>query len=254
MVPSRKLAAACLLVALALAGCAQLARPAAAPPTPPPARVPAAPPAEVVHRAEADRILALERECERLRADLRAAEETLLAVESGMRGTQRRADAVSALAEARIQVDRAAALAPWREDEVAEAREKLDEADRQLAADHIGSTIFFVSRASRIAAALVAEADLLAKTPGARTVKAGRANLRAAPAADSEVLTVLPAGLPLFVENERGEWSLVRTVSGRVGWVHSGLLRLSGYSAGTAAGESARSAATTQSLPACLAA
>jgi hypothetical protein len=229
MAPLRKRTAATWLLppALALAGCAQTpppAPPAAAAPAPPPP-APAAPPPEVVHRAETDRIRALERECERLRADLRAAEDTLLAVESGMRGTQRRADAVSAVAEARIQVDRAAALAPWRQDEVAEARAKLDEADRQLAAEHIGSTIFFVSRASRIAASLVAEADLLARTPGARTVKAGRANLRSAPTSESEVLSVLPAGLPLFVENVRGEWSLVRTVSGRVGWVHSGLLR-----------------------------
>ena len=166
----------------------------------------------------------LERENERLRADLSAAEATLLEVESGMRGTQRSAEAVSMLAEARIQVDRAAGRAPWRASTAAEAREKLDEADRQLADGHVGSAIFFVSRATRIAAGLDAEADLVARSPDARRVKPRRANLRAEPSTDSPVLGVLPGQLPVFVEATEGEWALVRTVSGQVGWMHGDLL------------------------------
>lgn len=211
-----------LAAALALSGCTLFA-PAAPPPAPP------APPAErvdvaVYRRVATERAELLERENERLRADLRAAEETLLEVESGMRGTQRRAEAVSMLAEARIQVDRAARRAPWRASTAAEAREKLDEADRQLADDHLGSAIFFVSRATRIAAGLDAEADLIARSPDARRVKPHRANLRAEPGTDSPVLDVLPAQLPVFVEATEGEWALVRTVSGQVGWLHTDLL------------------------------
>ena len=56
----------------------------------------------------------LELEIDRLRADLGAAEQALVAVESGMRGGQTRAEAVSMLAEARIEVDRAQKRAPWR--------------------------------------------------------------------------------------------------------------------------------------------
>ena len=210
-----------LLIAAAfvLAGCATRK------PPPPVAAAPEHAVPEVYRRADADRVKALERENDRLRADLRAAEETLLAVESGMRGTQRRADAVSKLAEARIQVDRAAALAPWRADGALEAREKLDEADRQLAAGHIGSAIFFVSRASRIAAALESEADLVGKTQGLKLIKAAHANLRAEPNTQSEVLSILPAESPVFSESEQGEWALVRTLAGQVGWVHGNLLR-----------------------------
>jgi hypothetical protein len=141
-----------------------------------------------------------------------------------MRGTQRRAEAVSMLAEARIQVDRAAKRAPWRASTAAEAREKLDEADRQLAADHLGSAIFFVSRATRIAAGLDAEADVVARSPDARRVKPHRANLRAEPSTESPVLGVLSAQLPVFVEGNEGEWALVRTVSGQVGWLRADLL------------------------------
>jgi hypothetical protein len=206
---------------LLLSGCAWFAPP---PPAPAPAPAPEAIDASVYNRAVAERAELLARENERLRADLRAAEETLLEVESGMRGTQRRAEAVSKLAEAHIQVDRAARRAPWRTASVAEARDKLAEAERQLADGHLGSAIFFVSRASRIAAALDAEADWAARWPGARRVRPRRANLRAQPSTESSVIDVLPEKLPVFVEATEGDWALVRTVSGQVGWLRGDLL------------------------------
>jgi hypothetical protein len=88
----------------------------------------------------------------------------------------------------------------------------------------VGSAIFFVSRATRIVAGLDAEADLIARSPDARRVKPRRANLRAQPSTDSPVLGVLPGQLPVFVEATEGEWALVRTVSGQVGWIHGELL------------------------------
>jgi hypothetical protein len=204
---------------LLLSGCALFAPPPAAP-APPPEPIDAS----VYNRAVTERAELLERENERLRADLRAAEETLLEVESGMRGTQRRAEAVSKLAEAHIQVDRAARRAPWRIGTVAEARDKLAEAERQLADGHLGSAIFFVSRATRIAAALDAEADWVASAPGARRVTPRRANLRAEPSTESPVIDVLPGRLPVFVEATDGDWALVRTVSGQVGWLRGDLI------------------------------
>jgi len=209
-------------IALATAGCAH--KPPAPAPAPAPLSTEASP--EVYGRAEADRVKLLEQEIDRLRDDVRSAEETLVAVESGMRGAQTRTELVSQQAETRIQIDRAAKRAPWRADAVAEARAKLAEADRQLAEGHVGSAIFFVSRASRIATTLLAEADRVNKTSGALYVRPGRANLRAAPNTDSEVLAVLPSELPVFREGGAGEWALVRTVSGQVGWVNERLLRL----------------------------
>jgi len=129
------------------------------------------------------------------------------------------------LAEARIEVERADKRAPWRADATAEAHEKLEEADRQLGEGHIGSAIFFISRASRIAKNVLAEADLVRKAPDARFVRSDRVNLRAAPASDGEVLAVLRAELPVFAEGDEGDWVLVRTVRGDVGWVHADLLR-----------------------------
>jgi hypothetical protein len=210
--------AAALAATLGLAGCTLFREPP--PPPPPPERVDVS----VYQRVANERAELLERENERLRADLLAAEATLLEVESGMRGTQRRAEAVSMLAEARIQVDRAAQRAPWRQSTAAEAREKLDEAERQLGEGHFGSAIFFVSRATRIAASLHAEADLVARSPGARSVKPHRVNLRSAPNTESGVLTVLVGRTPVFVEGSENGWALVRTTGGQVGWVREDLL------------------------------
>jgi len=214
-----------LLAAALTAACASLR------PTPPPAPAPAPPEqavepgAEVYRRADAARVKALELEVERLSADVRAAEETLVAVESGLRGAQTRSEAVSRIAEARIEVERAAMRTPWRAARAAEAREKLDEADRQLAANRVGSAIFFASRAWRMAAVLQDEAERVSKTPGMRFVGVRRLNLRAGPDAASEVLAVLHANLPLFAEGDESEWVLVRTPNGQVGWVHARYLR-----------------------------
>jgi len=190
--------------------------------SPPPAPAATDPSPEVFRRADAARFKLLELEIERLSADVRAAEETLVAVESGLEGSRSRTEAVSMLAEARIQVERAAKQAPWRAASAAEARQKLEQAQRQIEADNVGSAIFFVARASRMAAALKSEAARVGA--GARIVKVRRANLRAAPSQESEVLGVLTAELPVFPELEAGEWVLVRTVAGQVGWVHASLL------------------------------
>jgi hypothetical protein len=217
--PLRALAALAAL-ALGASGCAAGRKPVeACPPAPPGAD------AAIYRRADAARSRLLEREIERLNADVRAAEEALVAVESGLRGAQTRTEAVSMLAEARIQVNRAAQRATWRADAAAEARAKLDEADSQLAQGHVGSAIFFASRASRMAATLQAEADRVARTPTKRFVRAGRVNLRAEPNTESEVVGVLSGDLPVFPEADEGDWVLVHTVAGQVGWVHASLLR-----------------------------
>ena len=212
-----------LIPALLAAGCQS-------PPPPPPVApepvvvAPVEPSPEILRLADADRVRALETEVDRLRQDLKTAEETLLAVESGMRGNQGRAAAVSALAETRIQVDRAAKRAPWRVTEAAEARAKLVEAERLLDEQHVDSAVFFVSRARRIADSLVAEADRVRSNRDAAFVRGERVNLRKAPSKTSPILSTLPARLPVFVVGRDGEWSLVRTTTGDVGFVRADLL------------------------------
>lgn len=179
----------------------------------------------VYRRAEVDRVEQLEAHLERLQADLRQAEEALVLAESGLRGSYSRANAVSSLAEAKIQVERAASLAPWRSSAIGEARGKLEEAANQVQQGHFGAALFFVYRASRIAELLEREATMVRDRPGTLYVRAGHVNLRAGPSTATEVVGVLSSGTPVFPERTKALWMLVRVASGSVGWVHRDLLR-----------------------------
>ena len=204
------------LAVVQLVGCA-----AAAPPSEP------APPviaSAVYRRAAVDRTGRLEAEIRRLSADLKQAEEALIQAESGMRGTYSRADAVSALAESRIEVERIAARAPWRDAEISEARAKLDEAELQIDQDHFGAALFFIRRAERMAADVEREARAVENTPNALFVAGRRVNLRAGPSMTDAIVQVLGEGSPVFPEDRADRWILVRAATGSVGWIHSSLL------------------------------
>ncbi len=193
---------------------------------PPASAVPPLPEIDVAiyQRALVDRANRLDAEVQRLRADLRRAEEALVLAESGLRGSHGRADAVSTLAEVRIQVERAAGMASWQADEIAEARNKLEEADRQIAAGNFGVAMFFAYRTARIAEHLEAEARAVRGRPGTLYVRVAGVNLRAGPSTDDQVIRVLVRGTPVFPEQTRDAWTLVRVASGSVGWVHGNLL------------------------------
>jgi hypothetical protein len=172
---------------------------------------------------EAARAKALERDVARLREDLQQAESALVAIESGLRGVHTRAASVSALADARIQLEQARSAAPWRAADAREARAKLDEAEHQLRDGRYGSAIFFASRAQRIASSMLQEAKAAPGRGGSQVAR--RANLRAGPSTDDEVVEVLAPSTRLEVQQRQGAWLEVRTPSGRTGWLHSSLLR-----------------------------
>ena len=180
--------------------------------------------ASVYQRAEIERSEFFEREVERLRADLREAEEWIVALESGLRGFHSRADAVSAVAEARIALERVSRTVPWRSDSVTGARSKIYEASRQLDAGHVGAAVFFASRAQRITDALRAEAQLVSAWSEKRWIHGVRVHLRAGPSTAHRVVDVLTDRTPVFPESNLDDWTLVRTPNGRVGWVHTSLL------------------------------
>ncbi len=181
--------------------------------------------AEVYRQAKEVRSDALEREVERLRADLRQAEEAMVAIESGQRGDHTRANAVSAIAEARIAVERASRSAAWSTEAIEDAQKKLDAADRQLQSGHFGSAVFFASRAHRVADDLRRQSSQLERAENVRFVTARRLNLRAEPSKHGSVLDQLTRGTPVFSGRTDGDWVLVRTPSGQVGWVFASLLR-----------------------------
>ncbi len=180
---------------------------------------------EVHRKADLERAAHLEREVARLQEDLAQAEETMIAVESGLRGTHTRAGTVSMLAEVRIAVKRAAEAAPWQADEIEEAQRKLEEAERQIQADHLGSADFFAAGAMRIAEHLSTEAKRVQSSEVTRYIKAERVNLREGPSTANGIVDTLTESTPVFLERSEESWGLVRTLHGQVGWVHLSLLR-----------------------------
>ena len=178
----------------------------------------------VYARAQAERNEFFEREVERLRADLQQAEESIVALESGLRDPRSRADAVSAVAEARIALDRVRENVPWRTHRVNEAETKLAEANRHLEAGNVGAAVFFASRTQRITDTLRAEAKQVALWDERRVIGKARVNLRSGPSPKHHVIEVLPQKTPVFPERRFQKWTLVRTPDGRVGWVHASLL------------------------------
>ena len=149
----------------------------------------------------------------------------MVASDLELRVAHTRADAVSAVAEARIAVQRATDTVHWRPEQLEEARDKLEEAERQLQARRSGGAVFFASRARRIADGLNEEARQVAGNRSTRFIGAKPANLRMGPSTQRRVVAVLPRETPVFPQREQGRWVLVRTLAGPVGWLHASLLR-----------------------------
>lgn len=217
-------------LATLLLGCAALDPwlPAPAPKQPAPAPIAKQIDAKQIDTAaeerSRERVASLEREIERLRADLEQAEATMLATDSDGRAGGNRAAAASLLAEALISVDRAAKVAPWQRAAIDTARLKLDEAERQLQSGRSPAAVYFASRGQRIADTLIAEAKLVEDSPNTRFVRVERLNLRAGPSTRDSVVDVLESGEPVFEQRAQGNWKRVLTLRGEIGWVHASLL------------------------------
>lgn len=180
--------------------------------------------AKLFREAETEYAAQLMREIERLQTDLTTAEAALVEAESGLSGTHTRADAVSSLAVARIEVERAASSAPWRATEVADARAKIKEAESQVAEERFGAALFFVYRARRVAESILEESELVENDGQVQLIRAPRVNLRAGPSTTDAILSVLTFGTPVFPQAFDGDWVLVQVSGGPAGWIHRRLV------------------------------
>jgi hypothetical protein len=179
---------------------------------------------QVERRAADARIEQLDAEIQRLQTDLAQAQQVIVAAESQLSGAHTRALAVRSLAEARSELEGAAAQAPWKRAEARQAEQLLADAEGHVGAGHFGAAILLASRADRIARAISAEVRAVRGARGALQVAVARANLRAQPGREGEVLATLVKGTPLVPERSESDWELVRTPQNRVGWVHRPLL------------------------------
>ncbi|MBW2279452.1 MAG: hypothetical protein JRG82_01820 [Deltaproteobacteria bacterium] len=112
-------------------------------------------PTEAARSAEFEvrgqRVARLEEDLERLRADLRHAEEALVSLGSPGGAQQGRTDAVSAIAHARSRIELAAQVGGDSAQMLPEARRSLLEAERQLHGGRHQTASYFAARARRMA-------------------------------------------------------------------------------------------------------
>jgi len=162
----------------------------------------------------------LEREIERLRTDLRHAEQALGTRESEL-APPGRTDAVSAHADARTRVELAADLLPADSVTLKEAQRALLESEYHLLAKNYSTSLFYAGRARRGADSLILNAD---GDPVTLSVTGSRVHLREKPNTSSAVRGILMRKARVAPEGRQGDWVRVRTESGDVGWVHESLL------------------------------
>ncbi|MDH3376029.1 MAG: SH3 domain-containing protein [Gammaproteobacteria bacterium] len=180
---------------------------------------------QVALRTATLRITELEARVKRLRYDLDLAEGTLVSAESGLQAGLGRADAIARLAETQILYRHVADLSPKRQDLLEEAKTKLEQADRHFGEFNFGAAVYFAQRGKHILNSIKEEVERLSSADNAYVVSVDTVNLRTAPSTNDAILLTLERDTPIFGEESSGEWLLVRTADGRLGWVRGDLVR-----------------------------
>lgn len=199
--------------------------PCSYPPSPALVTVPHIPPPELEAKRElSERIVELENVVAKLQDRLAHTEGELAALETQLGETHNRADAVSALAAARVAVQRAARDAPWDTLEINAANDRLEVAEGHIDQGDYGAAAFFAYRANQAAERLISDAKQMDEPNITMFIKGERVNLRAGPSTENDILDVLDEGTPVFSIHRNANWVHVRTLSGEEGWVHASLL------------------------------
>ncbi len=230
--------AGAILALVSISGCGALGLAPSVPDPPPPAEkasIPVTPEPEAQVAARATdhdrdtyrtinryRAAKLARDARRLQDALERAEQALTADGSSVGYTS--ADAISALAEAQVQVQGEAAQVPWRRREFSQVKEHLATAKRHIDERNYSAAMYFVYRANQTMEEIREEARLVRGNPAVLYVKGKRVNMRAGPSTDEPVITVIPRNDPVLLEQKSELWRLVRTPGGYLGWIYAPLL------------------------------
>jgi len=166
-----------------------------------------------------------------LMRDLELTETEIIRTKARLKGIETRAEASSAIAEARILTGRLDPKA--RAATVSLCNENIAKAEAQLTATppNYGAAVFFATKAQDIAkkaqegssdSSRHGEDERAAAQPTYR-VKAKTANIRKGPDVAEEVLAEAPEGSTLAASASKGDWVKV-TYNGTTGWVSRSVL------------------------------
>jgi len=164
-----------------------------------------------------------------LQRDLELTETEIIRTKARLKGIETRAEASSAIAEARILAGRLDARG--RAATLSLCNENIAKAEQQLTQVNYGAAVFFATKAQDIAkkaqeasdpARHAAEEEHASPQPTYK-VKAKSANIRKGPEVTEEVLAEAPEGAVLEASAVKGDWVKV-TYGGVAGWVSRSVL------------------------------
>jgi uncharacterized protein YgiM (DUF1202 family) len=137
--------------------------------------------------------------------DLEVTEMELIRTKARLKGLETKAEASSAIAEARILIKRAGGNPGGL---LTSGEQSLAKAEQQLREENFGAANFFALKAQDFAtrAQEVPDARTREVLPLSVRVRVSRANLRSGAGLDQKVLTLLPRGTTLFVRSANGDW------------------------------------------------
>ncbi len=168
-----------------------------------------------------------------LQRDLELTETEVIRTKARLKGNETKAEASSAIAEARILIRRIADT-KGRAASVVRCQELLAKAEQLLREENFGAAAFFALKAQDTAmkasedpaAPASGTASNLADAPAPRkrySVRAAVANVRRGPGTNEPVVAAAPKGSSLDASLMRGDWIKV-SFGGVIGWVHRSLL------------------------------
>ncbi len=146
-----------------------------------------------------------------------------------------RADAASALAEAKVAVQALQALLPDTSAQVDQATRLVDMSTAEFDRQNYGGSLYLATQAKTLARSADANPSpeaARAPTQGEEsfTIPLGietitRSNVRSGPGLTFEILYTVSGGTPLTGRAHKDEWILVRFDDGREGWIFYSLVR-----------------------------
>ena len=158
-----------------------------------------------------------------LQRDLEMTETEVIRTKAKLKGVETKAEASSAIAEARILMRRLS-QEKGRSQSSARCKELLDRAEQQLREENFGAAAFFASKAQDLLDA-TRRGGLGAQEqdrPAPRTTyvaKPGGANVRRGPALTEPVVGKVPGGASVEASAMRGDWLKVK-LGELVGWAY----------------------------------
>jgi hypothetical protein len=148
--------------------------------------------------------------------DLEVTEMELIRTKARLKGLETKAEASSAIAEARILLRRAESRGGAL---LALGQQSLTKAEQQLLEENFGAAIFFALKAQDLATrAQDGPEARRGPLPLSVRVRVARANLRKGPGSAEPVVALAPRGSVLSVKRGQGEWLEV-TFGAVTGWV-----------------------------------